>query len=624
MKNVKPPLADYTKMNSDQRAGVTHSGGPCLLLAGPGSGKTFVITNRIRYLIEHLGVPPERILVITFTKAAAAEMQSRFQALTNHSFLPVQFGTFHAVFYSVLQKSDNSLIENFITEQEKFACMQSILTRLIPTESQSMIPSYVPKILSCISYQKNTCKSSVMLPSLLSEEIVTRAVSEYNRILREKRKVEYDDMARLCLELFQTNPELKRVWQNRYDHVLVDEFQDINPCQYRVLRELVHPKTSHLFAVGDDDQTIYSFRGADPNLMKQMLQDYPRTKVIRLLQNYRSCPDIVFLSQKLISYNKKRFNKIMQAAHKYDKEISTGIRTAGFLNEEKMNLYILHRIQETIANAETTDATYAIIYRTHKMAVGMAELLRRHGIKVRLRDKIQSLYEHFVVQDMLAYFSLAHIGYTRKEFLTIMNKPVRYLQRCALQEETFTFSRLREYYREKDYVIKHINKMEKLIQKVRILPLDAGLQLIRKWGGYDEYLLKYCLEHHIDREETFMLLDKFERLCKQIQDFRELLTLLTTKNEVQMNMDTIEIQETKGCVNILTYHGAKGLEFEEVFLPDLNEGKVPYSRTEDMEEERRAFYVAMTRAKKRLHLLYLQNEAVYKCPSRFLYEMKQV
>lgn len=624
MKNVKPPLADYTKMNSDQRAGVTHSGGPCLVLAGPGSGKTFVITNRIRYLIEHLGVPPERILVITFTKAAAAEMQSRFQALTNHSFLPVQFGTFHAVFYSILQKSDNSLIENFISEKEKFACMQSILTRLIPAESQSMIPSYVPKILSFISYQKNTGKSFSIPPSLLPEEIAKRAILEYHRFLRERRKVEYDDMARLCLELFQTNPDIKRVWQNRYDHVLVDEFQDINSCQYQVLRQLINPESDHLLAVGDDDQTIYSFRGADPNLMKQMLQDYPGTKVIKLLKNYRSCPEIVTLSQKLISHNKKRFEKFMHAAQEYDKGISTGIRTAGFLNEEKMNLYILHRIQETIENAETTDATYAIIYRTHKMAVGMTELLRRHGIKVRLRDKIQSLFEHFVVQDMLAYLSLAHAGYTRKEFLTIMNKPVRYLQRCALQEETFTFSRLREYYREKAYVVKNINKMEKLIQKVSILPLDTGLQLIRKWGGYDEYLVKYCLEHRIDREETFMILDKFELLCRQVQDFRELLKLLTTQNEVQMNMDTIEIQETEGCVNILTYHGAKGLEFEEVFLPNLNEGKVPYSRTEDMEEERRAFYVAMTRAKKRLHLLYLQNEAVHKCPSRFLYEMKQV
>lgn len=299
------------KLNDSQKQAVNHFEGPCCVLAGPGSGKTAVITQRTKNLITEYGVNPSNILVITFTKAAAAEMKQRFYKGMNRDDVRVTFGTFHAVFFMVLKHAYHLDSSNVVPEEQKYQIMRDIISRqqLDYRDETEMIGN----LLSEISLVKN---SRMDIKNFYSgqcgAEIFRKIYAEYNRYLRQNRRIDFDDMLTYTYELFAQRPDILSAWQKKYKFILIDEFQDINPIQYDIMRMMAKPE-NNLFIVGDDDQSIYRFRGSRPEIMLNFGKDFPGAKKILLDTNYRCDANVVHASLKLIAHNKARFDKAIRA-----------------------------------------------------------------------------------------------------------------------------------------------------------------------------------------------------------------------------------------------------------------------------------------------------------------------
>ena len=333
--------------NHQQRMAVEHVDHPCLVLAGPGSGKTTVITHRTKKLIEEEGISPSNILVITFTKAAAMEMQQRFLQLMGGKRLPVSFGTFHAVYFQILKYAYNYRAENIIREEKKYEILRNIVhkTELDISDENEFVANLISEIsnvkgemLDVAYYYSKNCP----------EEVFKKIFREYNDTLIRANLIDFDDMLVMCYELLTKRKDILKLWQDKYRYILIDEFQDINRVQYEVIRLLAKPQ-DNLFIVGDDDQSIYRFRGARPEIMLNFEKDYPEAKKIILDTNYRSTPEIVAAAGKLIRNNKKRFEKQIRA----ERENGSKPVILPFDNVYKECNYILEEIEQLIAKGLT-------------------------------------------------------------------------------------------------------------------------------------------------------------------------------------------------------------------------------------------------------------------------------
>lgn len=608
------------KISSKQQEAIEFTSGPMQVLAGPGSGKTFTITQRIRYLITECGVEPSRILVITFTRAAAGEMQQRFHRLIKGTGIGsfVAFGTFHAIFYSILKQTGQYRQFTLITETQKRNLLAQILQLpMTPLLSEN---EKIDSLIHLIGQVKNNGELfDGLSEDTFSKEELQEIYHDYNEYLTEFHKMDFDDMGLLCLKLFRENPEILREWQGRYSHVLVDEFQDINPLQYQIVRLLAQPE-DNLFVVGDDDQSIYGFRGARPDIMKQFLKDYPTAEQVLLDMNYRCHEQIVQKSLQVIEANRDRFPKTIHAVH----EKGTGVIMRSFSSQEAEHEELLSMLQETAdrGKPDVLSGT-AVICRTNYECSILAEKMLLRQIPFVMRETLKSRYDHFVIKDLLAYLEFANGNRKREIFHLFMNRPLRYLRKDCARSSTIFLKELLTYYRNDIHMQEVSRTLFHDLEQIGTMRPYLAVNYIRQVIGYDDYLKE---TYHIEEGgKLLQIADDFQKEIKRFDHFTEMNDYISQcralVNEKQKEAEN-HIQDKRVCgVRLLTMHASKGLEFSTVYLPDVNEGKLPSRQAvtpEALEEERRMFYVAMTRAQKELHILYCGGENGKERPSRFI------
>lgn len=589
-----------------QSRAIAHGKGPVMVLAGPGSGKTLVIVNRTKYLIEHLRVRPEEILVITFTKAAAAEMRERFECLMGGR-SRVTFGTFHAVFFQILKYAYHYSSADILREDQKYQILSELADQLrLEYEDEK---EFLSDIASEISQIKNEqIKLEHYYSSSCSDETFRKLYLGYQERLRRSGRIDFDDMLVYCYELFCQRADILAQWQRQFRYILVDEFQDINTLQYQVIRMLAAPE-NNLFIVGDDDQSIYRFRGAKPEIMRGFQKDYPETEIVVLDKNFRSTKAIIQASQKVIQENKNRFAKEIHCTGEEGEPVE--IRMLSGQDQEAR--YLIHCIQDSIKRGGSYNEI-AVLTRTNVGGRFFAEKLMEFQIPFRMRDIMPSLYDHWIAKDIFAYIRLAMGSRERKDFLQIMNRPTRYISRECVDEPQVSFDRLRMWYEDKPWMVERLDLLEENLNRMkRMLPF-AAVNFIRHGMEYEAYLKEYARQHKIREEELLEVLDELQESAGNFKTCREWFAhveeyqrkLEEQKNSSRQNETNLKEE----AVTFSTLHSAKGLEFEEVFIPDVNEDVIPHRKAylaADIEEERRLFYVGMTRAKKRLHLLYIKE-----------------
>lgn len=562
-------------------------------------GKTTVITQRVRNLILNEGVDPSHILVITFTKAAAMEMKERFYGLMGNKRYPITFGTFHAVFFQILRHAYGFHSGNIAGEEQRFQFMREIIRQIqLEYEDEN---EFIGDILGEISLVKNTgIPLEHYYPKNCAKEIFEKIYGLYDKKMRGKRLIDFDDMLVYCYELFDQRKDILSSWQQKFRYILIDEFQDINKIQFEIVRMLAQPE-DNLFVVGDDDQSIYRFRGAKPELMLGFEKVYPETKRVLLDINYRSPKEIVDTALRLVSHNAQRFEKKISADFDREKCVHYHIWTG----QQEEGKGIIEQILQSCRKGYGYQ-DFAVLFRTNTQPRMFMSQLMAYNIPFRTRDNIPNLYEHWVTRDILTYIRLATGSRSRSDVLKIMNRPNRYITRDSLEEETVAFDVWADYFYDKKqhWVAERIEQLEADLRVLSRLKPFAALNYIRIGIGYEEYLNEYADYRRISADNLIEILDELQDDAKSYSDYESWFVHMEEyTKELQMQKKQ---QELSGdCVSLATLHSAKGLEYPIVHILDVNEGIMPYKKAildVDVQEERRMFYVGITRAKQELHI----------------------
>lgn len=605
------------KLNTAQQKAVCHETGPMLVLAGPGSGKTTVLLCRISRLLERGLAKPQEILALTFSKAAAEEMKSRFENLNGAS--GVSFGTFHSIFFRILRSRYGWNVEQIFQEEER----RSILRNSIEAEKWDIpdLEEYISQFFSQLSLMNSELEQpNRFTPTGMPVEEFRKLYRAYEGYKERHEKLDFDDMLTQCYQLLREDAAVREYWQRKYKFILVDEFQDVNQAQFACLQILAE-KHQNLFVVGDDDQSIYAFRGARPDFLLHFPTLYPAAKKVTLNTNYRSTERIVNLAERVIGNNEVRFVKNMKGIGE------AGDKVTFFLAEDaaKEAAHIAEKIGRLLDEGVPL-TEIAVIYRTNLQGGAFARELYKRGIPYDLRDNSGNVYEHWVAEDLLAYLLLAENEESDSALRRILNKPKRYIGKDLLAEaETMPYTLLRSFFvcpSLKGWQEENLENLRIDLNQIRKrTPYDA-LKYIRKVIGYDEYLEEFAAYRRTSAQVLQEIADEIMETakdCADVRSFREQLERLS----LQMKEQSRKKGQKRNGVALMTMHGAKGLEFRAVFLPSLVEGIVPHEKGMDtVAEERRLFYVAMTRASEKLCLsAILQRYEKERKPSRFLAEM---
>lgn len=607
-------------LNHAQTEAVAHNKGPCMVLAGPGSGKTLTIAKRIEYLIMKHKVRPEEILVITFTKYAAWEMKNRTRSICGPSSYAVTFGTFHGIYYGILKWAYRLNQSNLLSDEEKYRILREILPGIDWDQEPEADEEkdYLQELAIEIGNVKNNCMDiEEYEPVKYTTEKFRKLYRTYEETKKKYRKIDFEDMLIQCRDLFMKRPDILKKWQEKFQYILVDEFQDVNQAQYDVVRMLAAPQ-DNLFVVGDDDQSVYGFRGAKPGIMKEFMKDYPKARQILLDVNYRSSGYIVKGALRVIGNNKIRFEKKIEAFRKPDETVHVQEVKDPVQEAE----YVLERIRE-YREKGVSYTEMAVLYRTNVDARAMSELMTEYQIPFVMKEHLNNIYEHFIALDMISYLRLSQGEYDRKYFLQIANRPNRYLTRESMKTGNVSYESLRRYYRDKDWMVDRIDQLEWDMKMICDKTPYAAIQYIRKRMGYDEFLKEYAAYRKISSEDLFAVLEEIWQNSKGYGTIKEWFEHI--ESDGKMLKEQNKKNGEKEGVNLMTMHAAKGLEFDTVFVIETNEGSCPYKKAtanEEIEEERRLFYVAMTRAKRKLVISYVKEKnGKDLLPSRFVSEL---
>ena len=613
------------KLNRGQDEAIKHGNGPCMVLAPPGSGKTLIVTERTRYLIEESGVRPDQILVITFTRYAAREMKERFERLTAGKNYPVTFGTFHGIFYGILKCAYGIGANNLMSEKESSVLLQEVLdqTDIESTPEVEDEEELVRELLREVGMVKNgLCHLKDFHSKYLTQDEFAEVFRSYEHQKKELKKFDFDDMLVQCYALFRKKPEILQGWQKRFQYILIDEFQDINRVQYEVIRMLAAPRYN-LFVVGDDDQSIYGFRGAKPELMLYMKQEFPSLRTISLTVNYRSTEFITGAAARVILHNDTRFYKRVQSF----RGRGQNVHVQEVLDEQEEAQYVTEEIQKKLDQG-IKPGEIAVLFRAAVQARMISEILSEHRIPFEMRDYVTNFYRHFIVKDMMAYLQLAAGKRDRSLFLTICNRPLRYLARNSMENRQVNFEDLRKFYCDKDWMLDIIDQFDVDVRMMKNMAPYAAIQYIRKKIGYDDFLKEYAEKHQISWKQLMDVMAELEERSKNFKSYDE-WEIHIAKYTQELEEQQAKARKIKGerenKVQLMTIHSAKGLEFEDVFVIHANEGEIPHQKAEkkdEIEEERRLFYVALTRAKNNLCISYItQKNGNSIKPSRFVEEL---
>lgn len=580
--------------NKSQIQAISHMDGPAMVLAGPGSGKTTVITHRIKNLIEKAEVRPENILVVTFTKAAAISMQKRFSTLMNGGKgQPVTFGTFHSVFYKILRKSRRYEATEILSERQKTDYIREIIGRY--GISSNDISELSQNIINDIGNIKgNMLNAQEYEPSCCKKEDFIKVYNAYNLELKKDGKMDFDDILRECYLLLCENHTILEQWRELYKYILIDEFQDINRIQMNIIELLASP-LNNIFVVGDDDQSIYGFRGARPEIMIEFKDYYPEAELIVLDVNYRSTQSIINVAGRVIGNNKTRLDKCAHANN--DKDFQPDIRK--FRNQVEELKFVVSKIKE-YENQGISLSEMAILVRNNSQIQEISSFLKNRKIEAESGKHRSNVYNGMVAKDILSYVrgALKFDGtYFNEDLIYVLNKPQRYISRQVVLSVNMNISAVRRIYSKNN-----IDSFLFHIEMIRKLPPQAALSYIRKGAGYEEYLRLYAIENNIPMSGLLKQLEQLVQECSKFNTLEQWINSIdSAQNSEGQNFGKKSSGEgdANNRINIMTMHGSKGLEFKAVFIVDANQGIIPTSkalRERDFEEERRLFYVAITRA----------------------------
>lgn len=570
--------------------------GPAMVLGTPGSGKTTVIINRVNNLIYEYNVKPENILVITFTRAAAESMEERFLELTGLKETKVRFGTFHSFFYWVVRTAYGSSAQlSVLDENKKRAVIKDILKSLNTEEYNS--DETIRGILSDLGNMAcNMIDIEYYHSKNMSDELFYRIYHEYEEYKKKNGFLDFDDMVSQCYNLLKDRQDILEAIRNLYPYILVDEYQDTNRVQYEILKLLAHPR-DNLYVVGDDDQSIYGFRGARPDIMKLFEKEFSGAKIIGLSYNFRCPEEIVDFSTKIISKNEGRF----------EKSLKSYVSTKGTVSICKVpdikseNTELVKKIKcDREAGIRYSDM--AILYRTNAQPRSLIYKLRQEGIPYSIKDVIPDIATNPYIKPIIQYIRYARGDHSREVFLSFMNKPVRYISRELLYDKTIEIENLKRIAKSnsKDYLIDRLDRLMNELRTILMLSPFGAVNYIRKAMDYDSYLVKTLDENGINKDEVFSILEDFQDSLAGMSGFDEMFEMLDKPEEL-----FVSTEKTGDRVDLMTLHSAKGLEYKSVHIIDCVEGTIPYKKSKsapELEEERRLLYVGVTRSGEKLTL----------------------
>ncbi|MCL2499750.1 MAG: ATP-dependent helicase [Defluviitaleaceae bacterium] len=604
----------YT-LNENQRVAAAHIDGPMMVLAGPGSGKTAVIVSRAAHLVVERNIPAHRILVIAYSRAAAQEMKKRFASLFNHGEVPsVTFGTFHSVFFRILTAYVKSEV-GIVNDGERRNVVRTYLAELGYDADEELLSS----LLTEMSLVRNELHDMAHYHAVtIGDADFKRAGAHYEAYKKENGKIDFDDMLCLTYELLQTHPKALQDWRKRFTYIMIDEFQDINRVQYEAIRLLAAP-ADNLFIVGDDDQSIYRFRGSRPEFLLNFPQDYPGVNRVTLEVNHRSTEPIIKFANAVIAENK----------HRYPKGI-VGTDQNGplpvLLKAEDQNTEAM-RIGERIRfmQKKGTDLDeIAVAFRLNTQARAFADAFLNLNIPYRARDEMPVIYEHWIAEDIFAYLRLGMDLNTdgfNPDAARVANKPYRFINKAFLEglekkgKNLFT-----AYTRDRSLHIAQKTRLEELHTDIKTLrgkkTVDA-IRFIRQKIGYNAHIIDHCAYRKLDPAGLVELADELQEAAKAYPEPSQFL------DHARNSITAKAVDAPSGpCVTLTTLHSAKGLEFERVFIAGVVEDVLPHARSKtaaEIEEERRLLYVGITRAKRELFLSVVKSryDRVAE-PSRFI------
>ena len=594
-------------LNEEQRKAAEHKEDPCMVLAGPGTGKTTIIVHRLAALIKSKTINPENLLVVTFSKDAAAEMKERFiKFAENHKIASakqineITFGTFHSVFFRLLRQYENYKLENLLDEGEKFITIKTIARKLQLDFCED--DDRISDVINDIGYFMNTMSDTVdYKPQACSIDEFRAIFENYCTLKQRQNKFDYDDMLTECYYLLKNKKRVLEAVREKYRYILIDEFQDISPVQFETIKLIAEP-SNNIFVVGDDDQSIYGFRGAAPGILVEFERLYPNCSKVILKQNYRSTKHILNCALALIDKNKNRYEKKLQPTK--DKGTMPVIASMKDFDEEAR--FIACKIKEL--NASGTELSdIAVIYRTNLQSRALVDAFMDHNIPFIAADGAASIYNHWIFKDIIAYLLLAIGMGGEKELTRILNKPKRYISRdsiaSALKYNGDLVSSLITYGNLHTRQVNGLVDFQYCIKKMGSMKVKEAFKYIRSYIGYEEYLKEYASTKGINVRGLLEALEEAENAVKNFNEIRDFIDHIQEVETVAKQAKNKTSHDDS--VRLLTMHKAKGLEFDVVFIGGAVEGLSPYEGNESLnhetlEEERRLFYVAATRARQQL------------------------
>ena len=604
-------------LNENQQKAVEHTNGPMMVLAGPGSGKTAVITARAAFLVAN-GISAHNILVITYSKAAATEMEQRFKNLYDHSAPPVTFGTFHSVFYRILRQKKNYNLEQIFGEGERRTLIRAFLTEM----NYDMDDEFLSSVINEMSLVRNELHDMTHYHSnTIGAEHFKELLQRYNDHKAEAGKIDFDDMLCQTYELLRSDEKELAYWQNKYTHIMIDEFQDINSVQFETVKLLASAK-NNLFIVGDDDQSIYRFRGARPEFLLNFPQDYPGTSQVTLETNYRSTDQIIKCANRLITGNTMRYAKNIKGTEVQG--ITPIILTAPDQNREAIQ--IAERIRTLWKNGADLNEI-AIAFRLNMQARAFMDAFLNMNIPFKSRDEIPTIYDHWIAEDLFAYLRVARrLGLRQKvgydpDATRVINKPFRFISKAFLQGLKKSDQDLFRVYNYSDSLHMatkaNIEELHSELLAASKRETSDAIKYIRRIINYNQHITDTCEYRKLRPTGLFEIADELQEAAKEFPDPLEFIAHAKDAAELAK-----AAEQTGPCCTLTTLHSAKGLEFERVFIAGAIEDLIPSARSKtaaEIEEERRLFYVGLTRAKRELYISTIKSKYDRPAlPSRFL------
>lgn len=630
----------YENLDQMQRKAVLNTYNNCAVVACPGAGKTTVIINRIDYLctfgpvynthcvpeflkqddlkimrkylsdctsqntaaerirlshlMTYLNVNSDNIVVITFTRAAALNMKERYLKMSHSKKAPF-FGTFHGLFYKIVNRHVEKV--NIINSSTAYKLINGVLLSFLDSIGEEK----VREVINDISILKNSEVDIQNFDSKIDKDIFIECFNAYENYKSENKLMDFDDLQIKAKNLFLHNSKILNGYRRLFKYILVDEFQDCDSIQIDLLTML--GTKSSIFAVGDEDQCIYGFRGARPDCMVDFDKYFNDGQKVFLEKNYRSNKNIVDLSKCLIKNNINRNKKPIEA----NKNTIGKINFSYLYNEKSQSDSICEKVEKLVNDNSYIYEDFAILYRTNIESRSLIDSLMKKDIPFRILDKEYNFFDHFICKDLIAYLKLSLDNTDRESFIRIINRPFRYVSKVNIERlrrnriKDNCFDILKEQDDIPIFQIKNLEKLEKKIKKLNKMFLNDAVSFILKDLGYNDYIIKYSNRLKIDVSELNSIVDMFR---DAISDFNAITTFLVHVEEVKNTLKN-KAHEQNGVI-LSTIHGVKGMEFKNVFIVNCNEGFIPHANNTNLEEERRLFYVGMTRAIDNLSLYSTQ------------------